>query len=157
MSTEWFFRNTGNGCNKCKKKWWQPTEEQWNMFVMLKKKADDTNYPKCDCGQTSNIYLNFEFGLSGKILHCFYPSINVDNKWLKWKGRYNQTWEYYPFLVVVDPDDKKKWGKKPHLWFPYWHVVGKQQIKKYGQWAQCLPTDVYLDLLGQARKKKYAI
>ena len=145
MSTEWFFKCPDKLC----KEYPPPIA---GMFDMLKEKAENSDFPKCNCSRLYDIFINFEFGLYGKLLHCFYPS-TIPN----WRGRYNQKWEYYPFLVIVDPDDKELWSKNYYLWFPYWHVVGTKKLKKYGQWAQCLDTDVFVDLLRQAREKGYKL
>lgn len=151
MATDWFFKCSDKGCNHCKKEWRPPL----GIFEMLKEKVENPDFPKCNCGRLSDVFMTFGFGLHGRVLHCFCPSPNV--KLPEWRGRYNQTWKYYPFLVIVDPDDKEEWGKSPYLWFPYWHVVGREETKKYGQWAQCLPADIFADLLRQARNKGYEL
>ena len=151
MATEWGFKCTNDQCGN-NAGWWDGT----TMFEMLKNRAEELDYPTCDkCGHHSDIRLGFEFGLEGKLLDCFYPSANFQHA-LEWRGRYNQKWKYYPFLVLIDPDDKETWGLT-YSWLPYWHVVGRAEEKKYGQWAPCLSSDILADLLRQAREKSYKL
>ncbi len=146
MGTEWDFKCTNGRCSQ-RKGWWDYTR----MFEMLKKRAENPDYPECNCGHHSDIHFIFKFGLKGKVLDCFYPQPAPE-----WRGRYNQKWIYYPFLVLIRPDDREKWGQT-FSWLPYWHVVGKEEQKKYGQWAPCMQIDILGDLLRQAREKGYQL
>jgi len=126
MGTDWDFKCTNAQCSH-RKGWWDHT----TMFEMLKKRAENPDYPECNCGHHSDIHFTFSFGLEGKVLDCFYPSANFQHA-LEWVGRYNQKWKYYPFLVLIDPDDKETW-RQTYSWLPYWHVVGRDETEKYGQ------------------------
>jgi hypothetical protein len=148
MATEWGFKCIDGQCRQ-REGWWDGK----TMFEMLKNRAEKKlDYPICNlCGHHSDIHFTFAFGLKGKLLDCFYPSENVEDA-LEWEEG-GQKWRFYPFLVFIDPDDKKIWGLTTYSWLPYWHVVGIAEEKKYGQWAPCMSIDILADLLRQARER----
>ena len=126
----------------------------WMLDALLSVHQSDSE--TCPyCGNKTHLHLSFDFATSTsgrtkcRVLDVFLPPKDLRKPWSKGGQRI----EYYPFLVVVKLDK----GGGLAVWLPYWHVKkGPQKIlKRYGQWAPFMETELYESLLAQAQVKGY--
>lgn len=91
-----------------------------------------------------HLTLDFQLGAGDrdfKVVSAFLPE-KLDS----WLGEEEEEVTFYPFLVVLEAADGRKF-----CWLPYWHVTGKEA--RYGQHAVCLGHSQFESLTGQIREK----
>ncbi len=125
------------------------------LFCTLLNKArgDDLKCPKC--GTFAELHLRFDIGLDAThnectVLDCFIP--RNPECWHRAEG---SKVKFYPFFVIL-----RRHGRNLAVWLPYWHIVKMDDqtlIRKYGQWAPFMDTNLFEDLLSQAQSKGYLL
>ncbi len=124
-------------------------EHSYPLFDALLAKTG-TELPCPSCHGEIDIRLDFSFGLHRRVVDVFIP-----NEIASWEQDGEQ-WQFYPFLVIIEPLDKDDPGLQ--TWLPFWHRAKSPdgQVRTYfGRYALCLQVDPFSELLEQARKKGY--
>jgi hypothetical protein len=103
------------------------------------------------CGEAKQLHLIFQFGLGAGSPDCKVLAVFSPEEGVSWQTDEGETVTFYPFLVVLESDERQK------IWLPYWHTVEKagHVQKKYGQWAPFLDDDAFRSLYAQAQRRGY--
>ena len=76
-----------------------------------------------------------------RVVSAFLP-----DKLESWLGEEEEEVTLYPFLVVLETNEGKRF-----CWMPYWHVTGKEA--RYGQHAVCLEMKQFDSLMEQVQEQ----
>jgi hypothetical protein len=135
-------------CKRC-----GPSRLRSTLFDALLAQARGAARPCSRCGARVALRLTFEFGLNASHSECTVLDCFVPQRPRSWRDRDGSRVRFYPFLVIL-----RRHGRGLAAWLPYWHTVekaGRKPVRKYGQWATFMDSDLFEDLLAQARAKGY--
>ncbi len=139
MTAQYFY------CTQCHKK--APTSVKLFDTLYEFSKTDPENCPACGGFQELHVSLDFQLGTGGgefKVVHAFLP-----DKLESWLGEEEEEVTLYPFLVVLEAEQKQ------FNWMPYWHVVGKEA--RFGHHALCLDCRQFESLVTQLQTRTLAV
>jgi hypothetical protein len=129
-------------CTQCHKK--DSTHQKLFESLYNLSKASPENCPSC--GGTREVHVNLDFQLGAgdgdfRVVSAFLP-----DKLDSWLGEEEEEVTLYPFLVVLETREGKRF-----CWMPYWHVTGKEA--RYGQHAGCLDGKQFDSLMEQVQEQ----
>ena len=128
-------------CIECHKK--SPTHQRIFETLYNFQREGAPNCP--ECGARRELHVSLDFQLGGGDGDFKVASAFVPDRLESWLGENEEEVTFYPFLVVLQRADGKRF-----CWMPYWHVTGKDA--RYGQHAVCLDLSQFENLIAQARK-----
>ena len=137
MSMQYF------SCTKCHKKY--PTHHKLFETLYIFQKSAPESCPICGGERDLHVSLDFQLGAGDgdfKVVSALLP-----DKLESWLGEEAEEVTLYPFLVILERSDHKRF-----CWMPYWHVTGKEA--RYGQHAICLDQSQFESLMTQVEEKE---
>jgi len=130
-------------CTKCHKR--SPSHQKlFESLYAFQRNASEL-CPICGGEREFHVSLDFQLGAGDgdfKVVSALLPE-----KLESWLGDEEQEVTLYPFLVVLERADHKRF-----CWMPYWHVTGKEA--RYGQHAVCLDQSQFESLMMQVDEKE---
>lgn len=136
MTSHYFY------CSQCNQKY--PTHQKLFETLYNFSKGFPEACSECGCKRTLHLNLDFQLGVGDgdfKVVSALLP-----NRLESWLGEEEQEVTFYPFLIVLEAADGKRF-----CWMPYWHVTGKDA--RYGQHAVCLEVGQFDNLIEQVQEK----
>jgi len=99
------------------------------------------------CGGERDLHVSLDFQLGAGDGDFKVVSALLPDKLESWLGEEAEEVTLYPFLVILERSDHKRF-----CWMPYWHVTGKEA--RYGQHAICLDQSQFESLMTQVEEKE---
>ena len=135
MASQYFY------CTQCHKK--SPTLHKLFDTLYEFSRRPPEHCPLCGSARELHLTLDFQLGAGDGDFQVV--SALLPEKLDSWLGEEAQEVTFYPFVVMLENSEGKRF-----CWMPYWHVTGKEA--RYGQHAICLDRSQFDDLVAQVEK-----